>query len=90
MSHDNKSTRQRWNQLEFSGENATLKCTRIKAFVPSCTRTFHNKIPSRFITKYLKTCPNNDAMHFVKLYALSKYNLTKRIASLLGQVFIDL
>ena len=32
MSHDDESTRQRWTQLEFSGENATLECARIKTF----------------------------------------------------------
>ena len=29
MSHDGKSTSERWTQLEFSGENATLECARI-------------------------------------------------------------
>ena len=47
MSHDDKSTRERWTQLEFSGENATLKCARIKTFVPSYTRTFDNKVYTR-------------------------------------------
>ena len=45
MSHDKKSTRERWTPLEFSGENATLKCARIK-------RLFHS-IRERSITKII-------------------------------------
>ena len=51
MSHDDKSTRERWTQLKFSGENATLKCARIKTFVPSYTRTFDNKVYTRSCVK---------------------------------------
>ena len=43
MSHDDKSTRQRWTQLEFSGENASLQCARIRNSVLSFTRTFDEK-----------------------------------------------
>ena len=35
MSHDDKSTRERWTQLEFSGENAMLECARSKYFFHS-------------------------------------------------------
>ena len=43
MSHDDKSTRKRWTHLEFSGENASLQCARIKTFVLQYTRTFGEK-----------------------------------------------
>ena len=34
MSNEDKWTRQRWTQLEFSEENATLEWARINTFFP--------------------------------------------------------
>ena len=51
MSHDDKSTRERWTQLESPTENALIQCARIRTSVLSYMRTFAIKFKLGHVLK---------------------------------------